>query len=67
MCGEALTPLTNGMAVTVQFVSDLLVGRSILVGGAEDEATSKGQSLGRGTGSEEGFELLTYLRGEYQA
>jgi hypothetical protein len=65
--GEAFPPLADGMAVAVQFVGDLLVGRSVVAGGVEDEAAAKGQGLRRGAGGDEGLELLALGRGEYQA
>ena len=65
--GEAFAPLADGMAVAVQFVGDLLVGGSILLGRTEDETTAKGQGLRRGPSPEEGFQLLACLRGEQNA
>jgi hypothetical protein len=55
------------MAVTAQFVGDLLVGRSVVAGGVEDEAAAKGQGLGCGAGGDEGLQLLALGRGEHDA
>jgi len=55
------------MAVAAQFVGDLLVGRPIRAGRVEDEATTKGQGLGRGPGGNESLELLAFVRGKHDA
>jgi hypothetical protein len=65
--GEAFPPVADGMAVAVQFVGDLLIGRPVVAGGVEDQAAAKGQGLGRGPGGDEGLELLARLRGENDA
>jgi hypothetical protein len=46
------------VAVTVEFVRELLVGE--VVGGrrAQDEPAAEGQSLRRGAGADEGVQLL---------
>jgi len=62
--GEALAPLADGVAVAAQFVGDLLVGRPVVLGSAEDEAAAKGQGLRGGPGAEEGLESVARLRGK---
>src|SRR5512144_335719 len=47
---EAFAPLADGMAVTVQFGGDVLVGRVVRLGGAQDDPAPKGERLGSGTG-----------------
>jgi hypothetical protein len=53
------------MAVTVQCGGDLLVGRVVRLGGAQDEAAPKGQRLGGGTGADEGFELAAQISSQF--
>jgi hypothetical protein len=50
---EAFAPLADGMAVTVQFGGDLLVGRIVGLGGTQDDAAAEGQRLGAGTGADQ--------------
>src|SRR5450755_114466 len=64
---EAFAPLADGMAVTVQFRSDLLVAGLIGLGGAENEPTTKDQGLRGGASPDEGLELLAKLRGKNDA
>ena len=65
--GEAFPPLADGVAVTSQFVGELLVGRPVVACGQEDKAAAEGEGLGRGASADEGFELLTPFRGEHNA
>ena len=73
MGDEAFAPLADGVAVAVQFGGDVLVGRVVRLGGAQDDAAAEGQGLGRGAGADEGFELAAQVgiqfddRGEYFA
>src|SRR3954466_1018127 len=53
---EAFTPLADGMAVTVQFGGDVLVGGVVRCGGPQDDAAAEDQGLGSGAGADEGFE-----------
>jgi hypothetical protein len=55
---EAVPPLADGMAVTVQFGGDLQVGRVVGVGGPQDEAAAENQGLGSGAGAGQGFQAL---------
>ena len=55
---EALAPLADGVAVAVQFTSNLLVVGPVVVGRAQDEAAAKDQGLRRGAGPDQGLELL---------
>ena len=48
--GEAFAPLADGVAVTVQFGGDGLVGGIVVSGGAEDDAAAEGQGLRGGRG-----------------
>src|SRR5262245_12569869 len=64
---EAFTPLTDRMPVAIQLLGDLLVGRVIVGDGVPDEATPEGQGLGRGTGADQGLELVAKIRGEDDA
>jgi hypothetical protein len=45
------------MAVTVQFGGDLVVGRVVRLGGAQDDAAAENERLGGGPGADEGLEL----------
>jgi hypothetical protein len=49
------------MAVAAQFGGDVLVGRVVGPGGAQDDAAAEGQRLGGGTGADEGFESAARL------
>jgi hypothetical protein len=62
---EAFAPLADGMAVTVEFGSDVLVGRVVRLGGAQHDAAAEGQRLGRGPGADEGFESAASLGIQY--
>jgi hypothetical protein len=64
MRAEAFPPLADGVSVAVQLLGDLLVGRVLVGRGVEDEATAKGQGLGRGTSADQGLELLAQVRGQ---
>src|SRR5215204_1500033 len=48
---EAFAPLANGMAVTIQFLGDVLVGRVVILRGTQDDAAAEGESLGSRTRS----------------
>src|SRR3954451_24480971 len=58
---EAFAPLADGMTITAQFGGDRLVGRAIIVGGPQDDATAEGQGLRGGAGAEEDPELVPGL------
>jgi hypothetical protein len=62
--GEAFAPQADGMAVAVQSVGDVLVGRAVGGSGPEDDAAAEGQRLGRGTGAGEGLEAVSKVRRE---
>ena len=61
---EAFTPESDGMSITVEFGGDVLVGRLVVLSGAEDEAAAEGQCLGRGAGLSKRMELFAVLVGE---
>jgi hypothetical protein len=48
-----LTPLTHGVAVAVEGVGDLLVGRLLGLGRPQDDPTPKHHRLRRGSGVNE--------------
>lgn len=58
---EAFAPLADGVAVAVESLGKLLVGRVVVVGGVEDEAAAEGQGLRGGSGLDERVDLLTEL------
>lgn len=64
---EAFTPQADGVAVAVQLVRDLLVGGSILVGGAQDEATTEDEGLRGRACADEGLELAAHGVSEREA
>jgi hypothetical protein len=45
------------VAVTVHLGGNVLIGRVVRSGGAQDDAAAEDKSLGRGAGADEGFEL----------
>jgi hypothetical protein len=53
---EAFAPLADGVAVTVQFGGDVLVGRVVRLGGPQDDAATEGQRLRAGTGADQTFQ-----------
>jgi hypothetical protein len=55
---EAFAPLADGVAVTAQFGGDLLVGRAVVPGGPQDDATAGSQRLRGGAGADESLKLL---------
>jgi len=57
MLDEALAPLTDGVAVTAHLAGNVLIGRAVRSGGAQDDAAAEDEGLGRGAGADEGFEL----------
>jgi hypothetical protein len=62
---EAFPPLADGVPVASQLLGELLVGGVLVGRRVEDEATAKGQGLGRGTRTDQGLQLLAQVRGEY--
>ena len=44
--GEPLSPLANRVAITVEFVGNLLVGGLVRVGRPQNDAAAEGQCLG---------------------
>jgi hypothetical protein len=52
------------MSITVEFGGNVLVGRLVVLSGAEDEAAAEGQCLGRGAGLSQRTELFAVLVGE---
>jgi hypothetical protein len=51
---EALAPLSDGVAVAVEFVRELLIGKAVGGRRAQDESAAEDQSLGRGAGADQG-------------
>src|SRR6266545_7459782 len=56
---KPLAPLADGVAVTIQFGGDRLVGRSVGLCGPQDQPATQGQGLRGGTGAGERFQLGT--------
>src|SRR5256885_464577 len=54
---EAFAPEANGVTITAQLGSDLLVAGAVRLRGAQDDAAAESQSLGGGAGTGKGFEL----------
>jgi hypothetical protein len=54
------------MAVAAEFGRNDLIGGLVGVGGAEDDATAKDESLGSGASADEGFELATQVGGQIE-
>jgi hypothetical protein len=57
MLDKAFTPHSDGVAVATQERGDVLVGRVVVSGGAQDDAATENKSLGRGAGADDGLEL----------
>ena len=51
---EAFPPLSDRVAVAVEFVRELLIGEAVRGGRAEDESAAEDQGLRRGTGADQG-------------
>jgi hypothetical protein len=51
---EAFPPLSDGVAVAVEFVSELLIRKTFIRGRAEDEAAAEDKGLWRRAGADEG-------------
>jgi hypothetical protein len=64
---ESLAPLADGVPVAVEFRSDLPIVGLIFVGGTQDQATAKDESLGCGARPEKGVELGTQFGGKDDA
>jgi hypothetical protein len=64
MRDEAFAPLADGVSVAVQLLGDPLVGGVRVGRGEENEATAKGQGLGRGASADEGLKLIAQVRGQ---
>jgi len=56
MLDKAFTPLADGVAVAPHLGDDVLVGKVVVLGSTQDDATAEGQSLGSGSRAGEGFE-----------
>jgi hypothetical protein len=61
---EAFPPLADCVAVAVEFVRELLVGKAVRRRRAEDEPAAEDQGLRRGTGADQGVQLLLEFGGE---
>ena len=60
----AFTPLTHRMAVAVEGVGHLLVGRLLGLGGGQDDPTTQRQRLRRGTRANQSRERLALFGGK---
>ena len=58
---EAFSPLADGVAVAVEFGSDVLIRRGVRLGGEQDDAATEDECLRGGTGADEVFEVVTHL------
>jgi hypothetical protein len=61
---EAFPPLADGVAVTAQFGGDVLVGGVAGLCCPQNDAATKGQGLGGGTGTHQRFQLVAQLLGQ---
>ena len=62
---EAFTPLADRMSVAAQFKSDELVGGFVRLSSPQDNAATKDERLGSGAGANEGLELETKFRSQF--
>jgi hypothetical protein len=61
---EAGSPVDDGVASAAELAGDGAVGRSILVGDAEEQSGAEGEGLRGGRGPREGEQLATLFVGE---
>ena len=61
---EAGSPKGDGVATTPEFGGDGAIGRSILLGRAEDDSRAKREGLWRGRCPSQGLELAAEIRGQ---
>src|SRR5262249_50104884 len=54
---KAFAPAADRVAIATKIAGDVLVGRVVRRSGAQDDATAQSQGLGRGAGTDQGFEL----------
>jgi len=62
---EAFAPQSDGVSIAVQLGGDILVGRLVLLGSLEDEATAEGECLRCGTGLDQRSESSAVVVGEH--
>jgi hypothetical protein len=62
---EAFAPLADRVAVAAEFGSDVLIGRGVRLGGEQDDAATKDEGLGGGTGADEVFEVSADFGGQF--
>jgi hypothetical protein len=62
---EAFAPLADGVSIAAQFGGNLLVGRVIVFGRTEDEATACDQGLRGGAGADQRLQLLPEFGGQH--
>jgi hypothetical protein len=62
---KPFTPLADGVAVAVQVVGNGLVGRGVLSGSPQDDATAEDQGLGGRAGADEGFQVRANVGGQF--
>src|SRR3954453_24004542 len=60
----AVPPKPDGVTITSELGGDLKVGRSVRVGGSEDQPASEGQGLRCRTGSNQPLELVALRLGQ---
>jgi len=56
--GEAFAPLADGVAITTEFESDLLVGGVVVLSSTQDDVAAKNQGLGSRAGADKGLQLV---------
>jgi hypothetical protein len=52
------------MSIAMELGSNVLVGRLVVLGSAENEAATEGERLGSGAGLDQGLKLFAVLFGE---
>jgi hypothetical protein len=67
MALEAAAPLGNRVGDTAELAGDLVVGRLVRRGTAEDKAGAEGEALRGGVGVDQAAEVEELIRGEDEA
>jgi len=62
---EAFAPLADGVAVAVEFGSDVLIRRGVRLGGEQDDAATEDECLRGGTGADEVVFHYTPIHGSW--
>jgi hypothetical protein len=58
---EAFAPAADGVTIAAKFAGHFLVGRVVPLGRAQDDTAAENQGLGRGAGTDQGFQLAAKL------